>query len=118
MYISPAPSAAFSADGARVVVAAVHAMPTVWNADDGKPVAVIPPIVKGEPLLDGDRALRVVWDNPAGQRFFVWQSGKDRREWRRAPTAATPELVAQPDAVIAPGFGDLAEGLARPSSPV
>jgi chaperonin GroEL len=28
------------------------------------------------------------------------------------------ELVAQPGAVIAPGFGDLAEGLARPSSPV
>ncbi len=27
------------------------------------------------------------------------------------------ELVAQPGAVIAPGFGDLAEGLARPSSP-
>lgn len=28
------------------------------------------------------------------------------------------ELVAQPGAVIASGFGDLAEGLARPSSPV
>ncbi|HUB04035.1 MAG TPA: chaperonin GroEL [Solirubrobacteraceae bacterium] len=28
------------------------------------------------------------------------------------------ELIAQPGAVIAPGFGDLAEGLARPSSPV
>jgi chaperonin GroEL len=28
------------------------------------------------------------------------------------------ELVAQPGSVIAPGFGDLAEGLARPSSPV
>ncbi len=28
------------------------------------------------------------------------------------------ELIAQPVAVIAPGFGDLAEGLARPSSPV
>jgi chaperonin GroEL len=28
------------------------------------------------------------------------------------------ELVAQPGAVIAPGFGDLAQGLARPSSPV
>jgi chaperonin GroEL len=27
------------------------------------------------------------------------------------------ELVAQPGAVMAPGFGDLAEGLARPSSP-
>jgi chaperonin GroEL len=27
-------------------------------------------------------------------------------------------LLAQPGAVIAPGFGDLAEGLARPSSPV
>jgi chaperonin GroEL len=27
------------------------------------------------------------------------------------------ELIAQPGAVIAPGFGDLAEGLARPSSP-
>jgi chaperonin GroEL len=27
-------------------------------------------------------------------------------------------LIAQPGAVIAPGFGDLAEGLARPSSPV
>ncbi len=27
------------------------------------------------------------------------------------------ELVSQPGAVIAPGFGDLAEGLARPSSP-
>jgi chaperonin GroEL len=27
------------------------------------------------------------------------------------------ELVAQPGGVIAPGFGDLAEGLARPSSP-
>jgi chaperonin GroEL len=27
------------------------------------------------------------------------------------------ELVAQPGAVVAPGFGDLAEGLARPSSP-
>jgi chaperonin GroEL len=28
------------------------------------------------------------------------------------------ELPAQPGAIIAPGFGDLAEGLARPSSPV
>ena len=28
------------------------------------------------------------------------------------------ELIAQPGAVIAPGFGDLAQGLARPSSPV
>jgi chaperonin GroEL len=28
------------------------------------------------------------------------------------------EAVAQPGAIIAPGFGDLAEGLARPSSPV
>jgi chaperonin GroEL len=27
------------------------------------------------------------------------------------------ELVAQPGAILAPGFGDLAEGLARPSSP-
>ena len=27
-------------------------------------------------------------------------------------------LIAQPGAVVAPGFGDLAEGLARPSSPV
>jgi chaperonin GroEL len=27
-------------------------------------------------------------------------------------------LIAQPGAVIAPGFGDLAEGLARPSSPI
>jgi chaperonin GroEL len=28
------------------------------------------------------------------------------------------KLVAQRGAVIAPGFGDLAEGLPRPSSPV
>jgi len=28
------------------------------------------------------------------------------------------ELIAQPGAVVAPGFGDLAEGLARPSSPI
>ena len=28
------------------------------------------------------------------------------------------ELLAQPGAIIAPGYGDLAEGLARPSSPV
>jgi chaperonin GroEL len=28
------------------------------------------------------------------------------------------ELIAQPGAVLAPGFGDLAEGLARPSSPI
>ncbi|MCW3007755.1 MAG: groE [Solirubrobacterales bacterium] len=28
------------------------------------------------------------------------------------------ELFAQPGAIIAPGFGDLAEGMARPSSPV
>ncbi|MDO8212467.1 chaperonin GroEL [Conexibacter sp. CPCC 206217] len=28
------------------------------------------------------------------------------------------ELMAQPGAIIAPGFGDLAEGMARPSSPV
>jgi chaperonin GroEL len=28
------------------------------------------------------------------------------------------ELIAQPGAIIAPGFGDLAEGMARPSSPV
>jgi chaperonin GroEL len=28
------------------------------------------------------------------------------------------EVVAQPGAIIAPGFGDLAQGLARPSSPV
>jgi len=28
------------------------------------------------------------------------------------------QLLAQPGAIIAPGFGDLAEGLARPSSPI
>jgi chaperonin GroEL len=28
------------------------------------------------------------------------------------------ELLAQPGAILAPGFGDLAEGLARPSSPI
>jgi chaperonin GroEL len=28
------------------------------------------------------------------------------------------ELIAQPGAVAAPGFFDLAEGLARPSSPI
>jgi chaperonin GroEL len=28
------------------------------------------------------------------------------------------ELIAQPGAIMAPGFGDLAEGLARPSSPI
>jgi chaperonin GroEL len=28
------------------------------------------------------------------------------------------ELIAQPGAIVAPGFGDLAEGLARPSSPI
>jgi chaperonin GroEL len=28
------------------------------------------------------------------------------------------QLIAQPGAIVAPGFGDLAEGLARPSSPV
>ena len=28
------------------------------------------------------------------------------------------EMIAQPGAIIAPGFGDLAEGLARPSSPI
>jgi chaperonin GroEL len=27
------------------------------------------------------------------------------------------EVVAQPGAVLAPGFGDLAEGISRPSSP-
>jgi chaperonin GroEL len=27
------------------------------------------------------------------------------------------EVLAQPGAILAPGFGDLAEGLARPSSP-
>ena len=28
------------------------------------------------------------------------------------------EVIAQPGAILAPGFGDLAEGLARPSSPI
>jgi chaperonin GroEL len=28
------------------------------------------------------------------------------------------EIIAQPGAILAPGFGDLAEGLARPSSPI
>jgi chaperonin GroEL len=28
------------------------------------------------------------------------------------------ELFAQPGSIVAPGFGDLAEGLARPSSPI
>jgi len=28
------------------------------------------------------------------------------------------ELIAQPGAIMAPGFGDLAAGLARPSSPI
>jgi chaperonin GroEL len=28
------------------------------------------------------------------------------------------ELIAQPGAIVAPRFGDLAEGLARPSSPI
>jgi chaperonin GroEL len=31
-------------------------------------------------------------------------------------TAVVEEVLAQPGAVIAPGFGDLAEGLARPSN--
>ena len=32
--------------------------------------------------------------------------------------AVAEQLVAQAGAIIAPGFGDLAEGLARPSSPL
>lgn len=28
------------------------------------------------------------------------------------------ELIAQPGAIMAPGYGDLPEGLARPSSPI
>jgi chaperonin GroEL len=28
------------------------------------------------------------------------------------------ELIGQPGAIMAPGYGDLAEGMARPSSPV
>jgi chaperonin GroEL len=28
------------------------------------------------------------------------------------------ELIGQPGAIVAPGFGDLAEGMARPSSPI
>jgi chaperonin GroEL len=28
------------------------------------------------------------------------------------------QVIAQPGAVLAPGFGDLAEGLARPTSPI
>jgi hypothetical protein len=50
-----------------------------------------------------------------------------RHAWEHAASVAAlmlttealvaEELIAQPGAVIAPGFGDLAEGLARPSSP-
>ena len=32
--------------------------------------------------------------------------------------ASRPPLIGQPGAIIAPGYGDLAEGMARPSSPV
>jgi len=38
--------------------------------------------------------------------------------WEPTEALVAEELVAQPGAIIAPGFGDLAEGLARPSSPV
>ena len=36
----------------------------------------------------------------------------------RAHTRAAELLNAQPGAIIAPGFGDLAEGVERPSSPI
>ena len=38
--------------------------------------------------------------------------------FRIAEALVAEELLAQPGAIIAPGFGDLAEGMARPSSPV
>ena len=73
----------------------------------------------------------------AGSTYYVSTSGSDSNPgtvgspWLTIQHAASvaalmlttealvaEELVAQPGAVIAPGFGDLAEGLARPSSPV
>jgi len=45
-------------------------------------------------------------------------TGSGRTVLLTTEAVVAEELVAQPGSVIAPGFGDLAEGLARPSSPV
>src|SRR5207248_1353594 len=97
-FVDMAATAGFSADGARVVTAE-FSKTTVWDAEDGKPVPGVEPVrdVPGQPLKDGDRVLRAV---PAGPGLFnirspllVWQSDKDRREWRRPPESSRTARV-------------------------
>jgi WD40 repeat protein/serine/threonine protein kinase len=88
-------AAAFTPDGTRVVT---ESFPRTefWDAEDGKQVTVKgpPPDAPGKPYEDGGRLLRVVPDTTGlyggKTALLVWQTDKDRREWRRAPGATWP----------------------------
>jgi chaperonin GroEL len=62
----------------------------------------------GSGVIDPVRVTRLTIENAASVAALLLTT----------EAVVAEQLVAQPGAVIAPGFGDLAEGLARPSSPV
>jgi hypothetical protein len=53
-----------------------------------------------------------------GGSVGAWSSTVQHAASVAALLLITEELMAQPGAIVAPGFGDPAEGPARPSSPV
>jgi chaperonin GroEL len=59
-----------------------------------------------------------VMDPRRGHRLTIQHAASVAALMLTTEALVAEELIAQPGAVIAPGFGDLAEGLARPSSPV
>lgn len=64
-----------------------------------------------EPEKPPYRTLRVT-------RLTIQHAGSVAALMLTAEALVAEEQLAQPGAIIAPGFGDLADGLGRPSSPV
>jgi chaperonin GroEL len=110
------------------IVRRVLAEPLYWIASnagyDGQ--ATIDQ-VRAMPDTDGLNALTGEFGNLLAQgvadpvrvtRLTLQQAASVAALLLTTEAVVAEQLLAQPGAVIAPGFGDLAEGLARPSSPI
>jgi chaperonin GroEL len=112
--------------GARIVHQALSE-PMFWiAANAGYDGAAVVERVRGLPAGQGLNALTDEWGDMISGG--VVDSAKVTRSALQSAVSVAAlllttealvaeELVAQPGAILAPGFGDLAEGLARPSSP-
>jgi chaperonin GroEL len=110
------------------VIARVLAEPLYWVATNaGFDGAGIVEQVRGMPASHGFNALSGefvdmfedgVIDPLRVTRLTIQHAASVAALMLTTEALVAEELIAQPGAVIAPGFGDLAEGLARPSSPV